>query len=288
MLKGYMDESTDKPEAQHHNLQPRKKVIQPSAAILKDVAENPDAYARAPSNSAPSLTPVPEANVLSTEPQASTETFEPRNVYPGPKDSHTPPSRPEAKNDQSDVFNFSSGYTVGSGVYWFQLLAVVILGLLLSIVVLPLLKYASGLTTVWVLLLYYTGSLAVIAYVVPYRRLLRDAIDKPLWLTLFGATIQSFLISLGYSLVLLLFALLFRADLSDGVLSLFGTVGGGLYAVAVVVIVAAFVLAYFGTRISWGLAFKFYAKLNIQVVRIIGLTPPLFLVASFIYSLLVR
>jgi len=284
-----MDESVDKPGLEQHNLKPRTKVIQPSVAMLKDVADNPGAYMRIPPENATSPVAPPETNASASEPQVNKEPFEPRSVYPEPKDNHTPVTAPQSKNNQTEVFNFSNGYVIGSGVYWFQLFAVVVLGLLLSFVVSPLLSHTSPLTAVWTLLLYYTSSLMLIAYVVPYRRFLHEAIDKPLWLTFFGATVQSFLITIGYSLILFLFSLLFRADLSDGVLSLFRVVGGGgLLAVSALSIVASFVIAYFATRVAWGVAFKFYTTLNIWVVRLIGLAPPLFIAGRFIYSLLIR
>ncbi|HEY1645974.1 MAG TPA: hypothetical protein VGF75_06460 [Candidatus Saccharimonadales bacterium] len=213
----------------------------------------------------------------------------PSSVYPEATQgmsasSYQTPSPADNKKDTNETYNFSNGYSIGGSIFWFQLLAGIVLGLILFGIDSSVLKTASIAVIGIVSLLYYLVEFFVVAYI-PYNTLKSNNVDEPFWLTTFGVAVQAIIIATLFELVI---SLIIRSVINHGVSSSLAHIGGaGLGGIAIVVYIGFFIASYFLTKLSWGIAFSLFGKIkNKTIVKAIGIGVIAIIVGGIAYHYL--
>jgi hypothetical protein len=183
--------------------------------------------------------------------------------------SHSIPSPDYNKKDTVNSYNFSNGYSIGGSIFWLQLIAGIVLGLILFGIDASVLKTATISVIAIVSLLYYLVEFFVVAYI-PYNTLKSNNIEEPIWLTVFGVATQAVIIGVLFELVDIL---IIHAITSHAAASAAVHIGGtGLVGGAIVVYIVFLIACYFLTKLSWGIAFSVFGKItNKAVIKAVGL-----------------
>ena len=211
-------------------------------------------------------TPIP-AVPQTTRPDTS-------SIYPdatkgiGTNNYSTPSPDDNNKKDNSESNIFSAGYSIGGSIFWQQLIAGIVLGLILFGIDASVLKSANISVIATVSLLYYLVEFFVVAYI-PYNTLKSNNVDEPVWLTVFGVATQAVIIGVLFELVDIL---IIHAITSHAASSAAIHIGGsGLVGGAIIVYIVFLIACYFLTKLSWGLAFSLFGKItNKTIVKTIG------------------
>ena len=255
------------------------KVIQPLNPDIKP--ENPTPQPPAQPIAPTPATNYPQgetANATAQPIDAATQqpqtVANPSSVYPEAThglsaNSYQIPNPADSKKDTLEAITFDGGYSVGGSIFWNQLIAGIVFGVIFYGLTVSVLKTSSTSLATIVGLLYYVIEYLILIYI-PYRILKSNAEQEPLWLTLFGVAAQSVIVVAAFELVSLI---IIKAVLNHGVSSSLSHVGGtGLGAIAIVVYIGFFIASYFLTKLSWGIAFSLFGKIkNKMIVKAIGI-----------------
>jgi hypothetical protein len=255
------------------------KIIQPLNPDIKP--ENPT-----PQPPAQPVAPAPDSNYpqgetanASTQPLgAATQQPQPvansSSIYPEAThglsaNSYQTLSPADSKKDTPEATTFDGGYSIGGSIFWNQLIAGIVFGVIFYGITVSVLKSANTSLINIVGLLHYVIEYLILIYI-PYRILKSNAEQEPLWLTLFGVATQSVIVATAFELVSLV---IIKAVLNHGVSSSLSHIGsGGLGALAIVVYIGFFVASYFLTKLSWGIAFSLFGKIkNMMIIKAIGI-----------------
>ncbi len=214
----------------------------------------------------------PKPTVTSANPQPAQPN--PSAIYPdvtrgvGANTYPTPTSADNTK-DIPVTASFSEGYSLGGTIFWYQLVAVIVFGLIFYGLTASVLKTTSISLAAIVGLLHYVIEYLVLIYV-SYSVLMSNAVEEPFWLTLFGAASQSVIVAAAFELVDLLIV---RTVINHGVLSSLTHISGSSLAAKGIIVYIGFLIAsYFLTKLSWGVAFNVFGRItNKVVVKAIGI-----------------
>jgi len=254
------------------------KVIQPLDPNLK-VDTTPTQPPTLPAPATPANPPQAQTINTGIQPidattQPTQQRVNPSSIYPEATQGMTATryqtsSPTDNKKETNESYSFSNGYSIGGSIFWLQLLAVIVLGLILFGIDYFVLKAATVTVIAIVSLLYYLVEFFVVAYI-PYNTLKSNNIEEPFWLTTFGVATQSIVVATLFELVI---SLLIRSVINHGVSSSLAHIGGaGLGAIAIIVYIGFFIASYFLTKLSWGVAFNIFAKITNKVaVKAIGI-----------------
>ena len=262
--------SPPRPVPQPQNPQ-RIKVLQPTEAIVKEVAANPESYYSknlAPQSIAPIPTPSPGTQPV--QPEANASRPDPTAIPLEMQGHHPPGSSTDLPvDDPTQSLNFKSGYSMGSAIFWFQLLAGIVLNVIFSGINSSMLRGASPSLAALVGFLYHILELAVLFYI-PYSVLKAGFVKDPFWLSLFGGGIEILIIS-GFLALLDLFIV--YVVISHGAsFSLTHIGGSGQKAIGIVVYIVLLLAVYFLIKLSYGLAFFIASKPGTRVlIRVAGI-----------------
>jgi hypothetical protein len=249
------------------------KVIQPisSDLTIDTVPTTPPTATALPAEQAQPATPVAQDLPFNTPPPRPVA---PSSVYPDPTQgfnatNNQVSSPADNKKDTKVAYNFDSGYLIGGSIFWNQLIAGIIFGVIFYGITASVLKTAGTSLINIVGLLHYVAEYLVFIYV-PYRVLRSNAEDEPLWLTLFGVATQSVIVACAFELVSLV---IIKAILNHGVSSSISHIGsGGIGALAILVYIGFIIASYFLTKLSWGIAYSLFSKIkNKMIVKAIGI-----------------
>lgn len=265
------------------------RVIQPLNPNLQ-VDSTPQQAPPQPYSAVPVVTPPSEAENTVTQPvdvaQTSQSASATSSIYPQAtrgfgSANYQMPSPAETKKDTDKSYDFQNGYASGGAIFWRQLVAGIVLGLILYGIDSSLLKGASANVSAIVSLFYYLVEFLVIAYI-PYATLKEDNIEQPFWLTTFGIAFQSIILA---TLFELLISFLIQSVINHGVASSIAHIGGpGLGILATLVYIGFFVALYYLTKLSWGIAFVLFGKIkNKMIVKAIGICIIAFIVGGIGY-----
>ena len=269
------------------------RIIQPLDPNLK-VDNTPSQPPAQPATVPPANTPQSQTTNTDIQPaDATTQPPQPRanpnSIYPEATQgmsatSYQTPSPADNKKDTNESYNFNNGYSIGGSIFWSQLIAGIVLGLILFGIDSSVLKTATLSVIGIVSLLYYLVEFFVVAYI-PYNTLKSSNIEEPLWLTTFGVAVQSIIIATLFELVI---SLIIRSVINHGVPSSLAHIGGaGLGGIAIVVYIGFFIASYFLTKLSWGIAFSLFGKIkNKTIVKAIGIGVIAIIVGGIAYHYL--
>jgi hypothetical protein len=266
------------------------KVIQPRDPNLKvdSTPTRPPAQTIPTTQQGQTVNPAaPQPTNATPEPQQPPAS--PSSIYPDATQGvsatrYQMPSLADNKKETSETTTFSEGYSLGGTIFWYQLIAGIVFGLIFYGLTLSVLKTTSTTLAEIVGLLHYVIEYLVLIYV-PYSVLKSNAIEEPFWLTLFGVAAQSVIVAAAFELVDLIIV---KSIINHGVSTSLTHIGGsGLAATAIIVYIGFLVASYFLTKLSWGVAFNVFGKIaNKVVVKAIGIGVIAVIVGSIGYHYL--
>jgi hypothetical protein len=250
------------------------RVLQPTSDTLSPESPPPE----------PSPQPAPDrvpAAPASPTPSASPPQPPAHSIYPEAThginaDAHQPiPSAPIDTKNESGPLSFSEGYSLGGTIFWYQLIAVVVVGFIFYGITLSVSKTANISLAVVVGMLHYVLEYLILIYI-PYSILKSNAIEEPFWRSLFGAAVQSVIDAATLFIASVAVVYLFAHAITVGVITSTsghtGTAGAGFTAADLIFLVVALLIAYFFTKLSWGVAFWLIGIIkNKIIIRAIGL-----------------
>ena len=256
-----MDEHNQNPEVQQPVPQ-QAKILQPSEAFVQEVqSKAADTMPESPQG----LTS--HAPVFNGQPQTNTPPFNTNNIYPSVGASHQPPVD-MADNNKTKLLSFSDGYSVGGTIFWYQLIATIVFGIIMYGITTSVLKTRSYSLSILVGLIAYTIQYLILIYI-PFSVVRSEAVEEPIWLSLFGVAAQSVIIAATFALVDILVV---RTIINHGSSYAFPHIGSsGVAAIGVFVWIGLLIASYFLTRLAWGTAYALYSKLSKVVVKTIGI-----------------
>jgi hypothetical protein len=253
------------------------KVIQPLSTSPQPESTAP----QVPAQPTPVTPQEPTQTTVQTPPQSTATPANPQPAKPDPSsiypdvsrgvgaNKYPTPSSADTKKDAAATASFSEGYSLGGTIFWYQLIAGIVFGLIFYGLTMSVLKTTSTSLAAIVGLLHYVIEYLVLIYV-PYSVLKSNAVEEPFWLTLFGVASQSVIVGAAFGLVDLLIV---RTIINHGVSSSLTHIGGsGLAATGIIVYIGFLIASYFLTKLSWGVAFNVFSKItNKAVVKAIGI-----------------
>jgi hypothetical protein len=258
---------TDQPPASSAPASGGMKVIQPlspnlevssPAPISAPVQAVPITSVPAPVQTAavePTTQPLPAVpNISSIYPEATRGINAATNQVPGPVDN---------ANADVQANTFSEGYAIGGTIFWYQVLAGIVFGLLFYGLTLSVLKTTSTSIAAIIGLFHYVIEYLLLLYI-PYSVLKSNASKEPFWLSLFGVASQTTIVTLLFGF---LDILIIRTVIDHGVTSsITNTNKSGLAAGVIIVYICFIVASYFLTKLSWGIAFSLFSKITNKIV----------------------
>lgn len=247
------------------------KVIQP---LTPDLRPEESPAPQAPTQPAPNptaasqLTPAQATNATSAPQKPSTSSIYPDATKGVGANNFSIPNPADNAKGTAEATTFDKGYSIGSTIFWYQLIAAIVFGLIFYGLTTSVLKTSSASLAAIVGLLHYVFEYLVLLYL-PYSVLKSNEVEEPFWLTLFGMASQTVIVVAVFELVNLIIV---KAIISNGVTSSITHVGGsGLAATAIIVYVGFLIASYFLTKLSWGVAFSLFGKItNKVVVKAVG------------------
>jgi len=254
-----VDNTPPQPPAQPASISPQGQTLNPAAAQSTDTTQPPQ----------------PIANSSSIYPEATQGVSATSYQTPNPTND---------KKDTSEATTFSDGYSIGGTIFWYQLIAGIVFGLIFYGLTVSVLKTTSTSLISIVGLLHYVIEYLVLIYV-PYSVLKSNAVEEPFWLTLFGVAAQSVIVAAAFELVDLIIV---KSIINHGVSSSLTHIGGsGLAATAIIVYIGFLIASYFLTKLSWGVAFSLFGKItNKVVVKAVGVAVIAIIVGGIAYHYL--
>ena len=249
------------------------RVLQPTSDTL-----SPESPQQQPSPQ-PAPDPVPPAPA-SPEPSAPPPQPPAHSIYPEAThginaDAHQPtPSAPIDTKNESESLGFSDGYSLGGTIFLYQLIAVIVFSLVFYGIASVLLKTAGTSASTLVGILHYVGEYLILIYI-PYSVLKSNAIEEPFWRSLFGAATQSVVDSIAlFTGAITLLAFFVQASAVHVIGSASSNTGTSGFGVETLVVLGIFlIIAYFFTKLSWGVAFFLFGKIKNKIaIKAIGLT----------------
>ncbi len=235
------------------------KVIKPTSDTLS------------PESPLPQTTAPPAAVPAPTTPPVAPSSIYPEATHGINAEAHQPLASTDNKKDIPESFgllSFSSGYAAGGTIFFLQLLAAIVLGFILSAITSSFLKTTNLSTYEIVSLVYRVFELFILIYI-PYNILKSGSVEDPFWVSVFGGAIQSAVFSIVFGI--LAFLLLFTLFAHDTFTTLLS--GGNKVTTTVLLYGGFLIIAYFLTKLAYGLAFMLCGKIkNPLVIKVIGLT----------------
>jgi hypothetical protein len=250
-----------------HNpsLEPGKpRVIQPSAAFIKEMAETP-------SDPKPSPTQVtPQNNDQLSSATNQTQSLPPSpspysasSIYPtSVSDPYSNPGVAALKSESansSEPLSFADGYSIGKSIFWNLVIADFIAGIIFYTILVTLLQSSAyALALVFVLFEYCT--FIFLSIYMPYRVLNSSDFEPALWISLFGASIQSIMASF----VGLIYYGLGKALINNKNASLLRPFNNETSYIIFLIILIPVVIAisFYITRLAYGFTFYIFGKIN--------------------------
>jgi hypothetical protein len=263
------------------------KVIQPSEALIKEMASRPVSAERVPVPNVSATQTPPPSSPPAEQPPATRVPIDTSSIYPAGDYSHQPSNSGSIGNnkDKAESFTFSNGYAIGGSIFWTQLVAGLVFGLILWGINASVLKTADISVIAIVSMLYYLVEFFVVAYI-PYDTLKSNNIEEPFWLTVFGIATQSIIIASVFEIIrVVIINMILNQGGAASLLNLGRSVGGaGIGATIIVVYIGFFIVSYFLTKLSWGITFLLFGKIKSKlIVKAIGLGIIAFIVGGIAY-----
>jgi hypothetical protein len=280
--------NNQKPSVPPETISGGRKVLQPLSQDLNSSSATP--VIRQPNLPSPAIPNQPDptntpSNPIST-PASTINTkpnFDVSSIYPDITKTENlggPAPIPNDKNEEDlNAATFSEGYSIGTTIFLYQLGAAIILSII-NYGILSSIRTTSATALAFEYVFFYLFEYLVFAYL-PYRVLVDNQNEDPLWLTLFGIATQSVIVAIAAAISL---GIVIGAILHPGAsVSLTRFSANNAVGVSIVIFIAAIVISYFLTKLSWGIAFYLFGKLDILVSKTIGVAIISIIVIGIIY-----
>jgi hypothetical protein len=245
------------------------KIIQPLTPGLKAEDYQPripvhaPAPSQAPAPTTTETTPQPEQPVvdplLATQNTSSNSSTPPeitKGMFASFSEVPTPANN---KEDSYEELTYATGYSIGTTIFWFQLLAAVAFEIVFFIIKAALLRSTNFKLVIAVVLIYYLIYLFVLV-LVPYKILKSNNVKKPISLTIFGFATQAVIVSILYTTII--FFIIDKIITYGIAYSITHNIGKGVGPLVIILYIVFAVAFYLLNKVAWGVAFLLMSKIK--------------------------